>query len=120
MKRDIDLIRSILQKVASCDDPFGLEYIPEIAGHNEAQVSYHLKLLHDAGFIEALVDDAFDQYPKFMEINLTWSGQDFLDASKDDSIWNKAKDLILKPGVSFTFNLLLTYLKEEAKEKLGL
>lgn len=121
MKRDMDLIRAILQKVASCDDPSGLEHMPEIEEYSEAQVSYHLKLLHGAGFVEALVSDAFGTpYPDFSQINLTWNGQDFLDAAKDDSIWSKAKDLILKPGVSFTFDLLLSYLKEKAAEKLGL
>jgi hypothetical protein len=121
MKRDMDLIRSILQKVASCDDPYGLEHMPEIEGHSTEQVSYHLKLMYDAGLIEALANDSFTApYLKFNNINLTWHGQDFLDTAKDDSIWNKAKDKFLKPGVSFTFDLLKAYLTEKAKEKLGL
>ena len=122
MKRDMDLIRSILQEVKSCDDPNGLERMPEIEGHTEAQVSYHLKLLHDAGLIEALVSDAAfgASYSDFMHINLTWAGQDFLDASKDDSLWAKAKETIIKPGTSFTFDILLEWLKMKAKEKIGL
>lgn len=34
MKRDMDLIRAILQKVESCEDPYGLEHMPEIDGYN--------------------------------------------------------------------------------------
>ena len=93
----MDLIRSIVQRVAACDDPYGLEYMPEIAGYTKGQVSYHLKIMHEAGLIDALIpDDAFEtEYTDFRQINLTWKGQDFLDAAKDNSVWKKTKDKVL-------------------------
>jgi hypothetical protein len=121
MKRDMDLIRSILIKVESCEDPSGLQRMPAVEGHDGAEVSYHMTLLHEAGLVRALVlDSQGAPYPDFLQINLTWGGQDFLDAARDNSVWNKAKDSILKPGASFTFDLLLSYLKQKAKEKFGL
>ena len=121
MKRDMDLIRSILQRVESCEDPHGLEHMPEIDGYSQAQVSYHIKLLHDAGLVEAQIADGFETvYPDFLSINLTWTGQDFLDAAKDDTLWKKAKETVIKPGASFTFDLLLAWLKTQVAIALGL
>ena len=121
MKRDMDLIRSILQKVESCEDPHGLEHMPEIDGYSQAQVSYHIKLLHDAGLIEVQTADEFNTaYPDFLSLNLTWTGQDFLDAAKDDTLWEKAKETVIKPGASFTFDLLLAWLKTQVGTALGL
>lgn len=121
MNRDLDLARLILQKIEKCEDPWGLQEKPEIDGYNSNQVAYHIKLLHEAGLIEAhdissMGPDGFDWMPG----NLTWHGHEFLDATKDNSIWNKAKEFLVKPGVSITFDILLAWLKMEAKEKIGL
>ena len=120
MKRDMDLVRAILQKVASCDSPDGLQEEIQINGYAEKEIFYHIKILHEAGLLDAIDvseggEDGFCWWPG----NLTWNGQDFIDLAKD-SVWSKAKESILKPGVSFTFDLLFSYLKQKAAEKLGL
>ncbi len=121
MKRDMDLLRSILVKVESCEDPLGLERMPGVEGYDEAEVSYHMTLLHEAGLIKALVsDEQGAPYPEFLQINLTWNGHEFLSVAKDDSVWKKAREKFLIPGMRITFDLLLGYLKEKAKEKFGL
>lgn len=121
MKRDMDLIRSILQVVEACEDPYGLGHMPEIEGCSPQKVSYHVKLLTEAGFIEAhQIEEMGTEYDEFIQLNLTWAGQDFLAAASDDGIWTKAKKYVLKPGVSFTSDLLLAWLKMEAKQKLGI
>jgi DNA-binding transcriptional ArsR family regulator len=121
MKRDMDLIRAILQRVESCDDPTGLEQMPEIDGYSRPQVSYHMKLLSDAGLIEVqTIDEMGSECAEFILINLTWLGQDFLDAAKDDTLWNKAKETVIKPGASFTFDILLAWLKNQVGTALGL
>lgn len=121
MKRDMDLIRAILQKVESCEDPYGLPEMPEINGYSRPQISYHMTLLYDAGLIEAHpLDEMGSECREFMSINLTWQGQDFLDASKDDTIWEKAKETVIKPGASFTFDILLAWLKNQVITTLGM
>ncbi len=52
--------------------------------------------------------------------NLTWAGQEFLSAAKDDSLWTKAKETVLKPGASFTFDRLFDWLKGQVGGALGL
>jgi len=121
MKRDMDLLRSILIKVESCEDPSGLDRMPAVEGYDEAEVSYHMTLLHDAGLVKALVsDESGAPYPEFLQINLTWDGHEFLSVAKDDSVWKKAREKFLIPVTKITFDLLLGYLKGMAKEKFGL
>lgn len=121
MKRNMDLIREILKKVEQHDDPNGLFEPLEVGGYTKNQISYHIKLLNDAGLLDAddvstMNPDGFEWYPG----NLTWDGQEFIAVAKDDTIWRKAKESILRPTVSFTFELLFEYLKAEAKLKLGI
>ncbi len=118
MKRDINLIRTILQRVEIYEDPTGLNEIPQIDGYTSAQVSYHMKLLYDAGLITARVGDVWDPDTEFQFINLTWYGQEFLDVTRDDILWEKAKDAVIKPVASFTFEILFAWLKAQVTEFL--
>ncbi len=120
MKRDMDLIREILCKVESCEDLSGLGHLPEIDGYSRPQVSYHMELLIDAGLIEADSITEFGSDTHYRAINLTWAGQDFLAATRDESLWNKAKTSVLKPTASYTFDILLEWLKVQVKQNLGL
>jgi len=113
VKRDINLIRKILQRVEIYEDPNGLNEILQFDGYTSAQVFYHMKLLYDAGLITARVGDVWDPDTEFQFINLTWSGHEFLDAVRDDNLWEKAKEIVMKPGASFTFDILLAWLKAQ-------
>jgi len=115
MKRDMELIRLLLMQVESGEMPAGLE------NYDELTRAYHVALMHDAGLVEAsIVKDHRGMVRGAMIFRLTWAGHDFLDAARNDTIWNKAKEKVLRPGASFTFGLLVEYLKTEAKLKLGL
>ncbi len=53
------------------------------------------------------------------ELNgLTWLGHDFLDAARDETIWKKAREKFLKPSASWTFSLVLEWLKHEARQRM--
>ena len=51
-------------------------------------------------------------------VRLTWAGHDFLDSSRDNKIWKLAKEHVIKPGASWTFSLLLEWLKQEARHRV--
>lgn len=117
----MDLVRTILQKVESCEDPWGLHTTLDIEGYTQNQISHHIKLLHETGLLDAqevskMGPDGFRWWPG----SLTWAGQDFLNAATDDSLWKKAKETVIKPGASFTFDLLLAWLKAQVTTTLGL
>jgi len=113
MKRDMDLIREILRAVEACEDSYGINS-PPIEGYSEAQIAYHLRLLIDGGLIEVKdVAGGFQQGDEYIGINLTWDGQDFLNAARDDSLWTKAKEAVINSGVGFTVQSLLAWLKAQ-------
>jgi hypothetical protein len=89
--------------------------------YDRATILEHINLLLEEGFINGSIQNNCDGLIDAVTISrLTWKGHDFLDASRDESIWLKAKETILKPAASITFSLLLEWLKEEAKKKIGL
>lgn len=113
MKRDLDLIRAILKKVESHEDPSGLHETLDINGYNQNEISYHIKLLNDERFLDAM--DVSSAGPNFLwwPGSLTWKGHELLKYSEDTSRWLQAKDWLLKNGRSFTLDLLLEWLKSQ-------
>jgi 6-phosphogluconate dehydrogenase (decarboxylating) len=120
MKRDLDLVRQIL--LAAEAEPSG--YVggnPEVQGHTEEQVGYHVYLMHQAGLVEAANTSAQDSSsPTALLLNLTWKGHDFLDAAKNGGVWAKAKDKALAVGGSLSFELMKDLLVATARDQLGL
>jgi len=117
----MDLVRQLHRKIRDHEDPYGLDGIPEIDGYSGKEISYHIRILCDAGLLTASpVGEMSVEHEDFFSINLTWQGQDFIDAAEDDTIWKKAKKKIIRPGESFTFDILKEWLKTEIKEKIGM
>ena len=119
MKRDFDLIRRILFIIeASEQDP--IEWVEiNIEGKSPTEIAYHIWLLVDAGLIEG-TDCSSGEGLDWKAQALTWEGHEFLQSIKSDNIWNKAKEKILKPSVSWTFGILTEYLKQEIKKQIGI
>lgn len=114
MKRDMELIRAILM------DLEGDEPKPDLNHWNDKQKAYHAALLLDAGLVKGNAIELYYQEEKrAIELHrLTWEGHEFLDATRDSKVWKLAKEKVLKPGASWTFSLLLEWLKQEAHQKI--
>jgi hypothetical protein len=100
VKRDMDLLRSLLLKVEE-QSPNGPFTTIEIPGHSEDEVRYHARLAQGAGFVEA--DFMMDG---FIVTGLTWAGHEFLDAAREDKLWNKAKQTVLTNAGTLTLEAL--------------
>ena len=95
MKRDMDIIRLLLQQEESGEEP------PELKQYDEKLVVYNVALMLDAGFIEGDIHPDVTGSPHTaVIIRMTWAGHDFLDSTRDPSIWSEAKERVLKPGFS--------------------
>lgn len=106
MKRDMEVIRRILAEAEATDSITKIE---------DPTVAYNVLLADEAGLLKAeITRDSLGRPTGAFVRRLTWAGHDFLDAARNDTIWNKAKKKILTAGVSWTFSLLLDYLKSEA------
>ncbi len=120
MKRDFDLVRKIILEIRELPAnslPVGLEYPDE---YDQDVVNEHIRLLIEAGLIEGNIIDSLDGIFEVQVHRLTWNGQDFADSIQDETLWKKAKSTVLKPAVSFTFDLLLQWLKSQAGALIGL
>lgn len=113
MKRDMDVIRQILLAARDADEPLG-----EVGGIDKQTFCNHVVLLEEAGLVKAIVREQHGQALHAMILRLTWEGQDFADAVKDDSLWRKARDQVIKPAGSWTFGILVEYLRAEIRSRL--
>lgn len=123
MKRDMDLVRLMLLRTEALgvDEEAGARYHAECEKYDPYVRAHHIAIMKEAGLIigEAVTDVKGIPAKGFI-LRLTWQGHEFLDAARSDTIWRKAQETLLKPAASWSFSLLVEYLKAEAKERLGL
>lgn len=113
MKRDMDLIRRIALEVADMDFGYALTSL-EDEGVDAAKFGIHVIWMAEAGLIKAAIQEfQSGEPPKVQVSRLTWAGCEFVDAIRSDTLWNKAKQSVLKPGMSFSFDVLKEWLKAE-------
>lgn len=119
MKRDMDLIRKLLldletrDKDGSTDSDISLNY-------PEEQILYHAYLLVDARLATGF-DISHDgcALPQYSLLSLTWNGHEFLEAARNETNWNKAKNVFAKAG-GILLPVLFEYLASEIKKQIGL
>jgi hypothetical protein len=125
MKRDMDFVRELLLKIengqkvfetASTEQAEILGFTPEtpLTREEADNLSGHLDLLHNAGFIE--IEERMAGGTVLIR-DLTWSGHDFLDSVRDPEVWQKTKEGASKAG-AWTVELLMEVGKAYAKQKL--
>ena len=108
MKRDMDLVRKILLELE--DTPYELGgFDLELKGYSPDQISYHVMLLNEAGLIEGH-DLSTYSGPKWRPKRLTWEGHEFIEASRDESRWEKAKNIMKEKGSGMAFDVLRSVL----------
>lgn len=119
MKRDMDLIRSLLMAVEKNEHGFAPDII-EIPNHTQEEIGYHAFLLGEAGLAVVKPISTFgSESPSAIIRNLTWAGHEFLDSARNNTIWNQAKDKAMKIG-AFTLPIISAILTDLIKKQLGL
>lgn len=114
MHRDMDIIRKIVLAVREAP-----EHVNAVDGVSSDEFARHAQWLEEAGLVAAAIQGGGKQTAKAAVIfRLTWAGNDFADSIIDDTLWKKAKDNVIKPSASWTFGILLEYLKVEIKSRI--
>lgn len=119
MKRDLELVRRILLRVEEADGPLCLDDLAS-GKYPEEVVAYHVGLMAARGLIDAEVSREWDG--SFVDATidgLTWDGQDFLDALRDERVWSKARKAISESVGSTTFEVVKAVAIKCACEILG-
>jgi hypothetical protein len=118
MKRDMDLIRTLLLKLEDyplkagniVTIPFDHDVL-KVIGYNSDQIHYNLSQIYQSGFV-----DNGKNNQKSIGVSgitfrgLTPSGHDFLDSVRDPDIWEKTKEGTQKVG-GFTLDILASCAK---------
>jgi len=122
VRRDNGLVREILIDISK-----GINVIDNVDdSENGILYDYHLKILNDAGIIKILrKENALGDpiYSVAKKPELTYRGNDFLDAALEDGVWNQAKNTLKEKGLSIAsipMDTLIEILKNTIKEKMGL
>lgn len=111
MKRDMDAVRQILLATEALGHD---QQLDRMDGMDADTFVHHVLLMQDGGLIEARAMAGSGSMANFAHVlRLTWAGHDFLDAARSDTLWQKAKTEVMRPGLSFTFDLVKDWLKTE-------
>ena len=101
MERDLDLIRLLLL------DLEGKKV--DLSAFDAAQINYHKQLLLDARLAEGNVYRRLgDPTGHVVLQRLTPNGHDYLDATRDDTVWAKVKREVVKRGGELSFTVIKT------------
>ncbi|MCP4406615.1 MAG: DUF2513 domain-containing protein [Gammaproteobacteria bacterium] len=122
MKRDVDLIRKLLIHMEEKPDDQIITEL-ELDGHDKFEIMYHFVLMDQAGLIRCerlMSSTTSDRVIRVHPFSLTWQGHEFLEASRNETTWNKAKTLIKSKSGALSVDVLKALLVSMAKESVGL
>lgn len=105
MKRDLDLIRELLVQFEELPlNSFLNASKIELPGWGSDQIIYHCILMDEAGLIVGK-DASHMQGKHILVVRLTAAGHDYLDAVRDNTVWNKVKKQAADQGLSISIDM---------------
>lgn len=121
MRRNLDLVRQLLLWMEARPEGRNVAWRIEIVGFTDEEIGYHAYLMNQAGLITA-ADATFSEHhsPHWVPMSITWAGHEFIAASRNFELWERAKKNVIGPAAGATFAVLLEWMKQEAKTRLGL
>ena len=121
MQRNMDLIRQIMLQVEQNNGDIKIGKKFRVGSYDDVLVAKHIEILVEAGLLKAHItrtdtDGAVGAYVE----RLTWDGHEFLDAARNESVWNNAKVIIKEKVGTVSFEVLKTLLIKISKSLLDL
>lgn len=107
VRRDMDLVRTILLRVEDAHEPLDLADLVEkdASEEDEQVVAHHVSLLvEQAGFMKG-IDVSSHDGDNWIDLSLTWAGHEFLDNVRDPDVWRQTKVGAKKAG-GFSLQIL--------------
>ena len=105
MKRNWDTIREILLRAEELQPDTDLT-LADFDEDRKHEIIYHIRLLDEAGLVEVDITDMLSCGPIIDLNRLTWSGHEFLDAIRSETVWSKIKAMITDKGGAMTFDII--------------
>jgi hypothetical protein len=119
VKRDFDLIRSILLHIEESPHHLSGDYEYHFDHSDQDAVANALELLAEKSLIISEYSPTSGSHPSdwHAEVRMTWEGHDFLDSVRDPKIWKLTKDGAKQAGGA-GFDLLKALAKGFVKKKI--
>ncbi|SIS86693.1 DUF2513 domain-containing protein [Phaeovulum vinaykumarii] len=114
MKRDDEYIRELLFKYEADED--WLLFMPGLTKDDDAE-------WNERGHVHLMIDEGLVAPVGKHGMRLTSAGHDYLDAIRNDGIWEKTKEGAAAVGgatLGMMKDIAVAYLKQAAAEKLGI
>lgn len=117
----MDLIRQIMLQVEQIKDEMNIGTKFRLEGYDHILVAKHIELLDEAGLLKAHFTgtDTSGVVDAYVE-RLTWSGHEFLDAARNETVWKKTKATVKEKVGTVSFEVLKTLLINISKSLLDL
>jgi hypothetical protein len=113
MRRNWDVIREELTRLEDLPNTDAMLTLSSFTQEQASEYSYHMELLIEAGLVEGKMLRTLGGGPvDFFARRLTWSGHEFLDAVRSDTVWHKTKKTFAAKGIEMTFDLVKTVATE--------
>jgi hypothetical protein len=113
----MDIIRTILLNVE--DDKYQHGERVHLDGISDVICGHHVALIFDAGLAEGrLIKSSSIGIAAATIERLTSAGHDFCEGIRQDTIWNKAKEHIIKPGASYGLSILVEWVRVEVRQRV--
>lgn len=123
MKRDMDLIRSLLLTIEALPPREVEAESFRFEGVDRATIREHVRLLIEQGLVEGEVSQqSVSMLPggTWARIRrITWAGHEYLDSVRNEKAWSKIKEAARDRGVSLTFEVTKLLAIEYVKSRLG-
>lgn len=117
MKRDMDLVRRILLELEDRSDEQQSDPM-SFGGYPTEDIHYHVKIMYQAGLVE-VIGGATDLC-SWVPLGLTWAGHDFLDAAREQTRWERAKELVKDKAGTVSFDVFKQLLISLSLKAVGL
>jgi hypothetical protein len=119
MKRDWDTVRELLTKIEECSQPGEITRLSSFPAERAAEISYHIELLLEAGLVDGQMSKSIHRGPHdFIATRLTWSGHEFLESIRSETVWQKTKKVFATKGIEMTVDLVKSVATEAASAVL--
>lgn len=118
MRRNVDLIRLLLLELEG-------EESVDLGDFTTDQIDYHKALIVQAGFADGIINysSSGDAQPDIPDLailtKLTYAGHEFLDSSKNEKVWSKAKEMVQRNGLTLTIEAMKIALGEVIKTMIA-
>jgi repressor of nif and glnA expression len=108
MTRNWELIRKILVLLEESTTPKTAIGAKDLKEYPEQDVAYNIRLLSEAGYIEANISESNSKILLALARRLTNTGHDLLDTIRNDTVWGKIKDKFESKGMDMTFEMVIS------------